>query len=137
MNYVTQTQFNRLAKGALVKDYPNPVIKDINGERYEIVNPDLIKVEIKELSETDALWYCGKKEKEIVSICINGAFFPSDLFLGCVKSRYGDMYDYHSSKAIKYGAVESNGNTGSSTRLFHKEKLPEILKVLKKNHFMK
>ena len=105
MIYVTQTQFNRLAKGALVKDYPNPAIKDINGERYEIVNSDLIKVEITELSETDALWYCEKKEKGLVSVHINGASFPSDLFMGCVKSRYGDMYDYHSSKAIKYGGV--------------------------------
>ena len=137
MIYVTQRQFSRLAKGAVVKNYPNPAIKDVNGERYEIVNSDSIKVEIEKLSEADSFWYCGKKEKGIVSIHIVGASFPVDLFVNLQKGKYGDTYNYQSEKALKFGIVESNSNTGSSTRLFYEEKLPEVLKVLKKNHFMK
>ena len=60
-----------------------------------------------------------------------------DLFVNLQKGKYGDTYNYQSEKALKFGIVESNSNTGSSTRLFYEEKLPEVLKVLKKNHFMK
>lgn len=139
--YVTEKQFERLSKGKLVKSYPNPYIKEIDGIEYKII-PNGEKFETKVLSEQEKLWWCGAKtEEEVVELSVSkSGWFPTDLVAGTLPKHLGcgiirEGFNMNTELSKKTGWLQGTGNLGSRSDLFLKSKVNEAIKILNKNGF--
>ena len=56
--YISPEKFSKVSKGKKVIHYPNEWIKDVNGIRYHIVNPNM-EYKISELEQKSYPWYLG------------------------------------------------------------------------------
>lgn len=138
--FVTPKTFSKIAKGKKVVDYPNELIKDVAGVRYQIVNPDM-KYEITELRKESYAWYLGMTYEDYAStlkemfgdddarvFVLKCEWFPTELVAGIKNGRYSNV----SELSRKTGWIRSFGNV----ELFRASCIEEAIAILNKNHFM-
>lgn len=138
--FVTPKAFSKIAKGKKVVDYPNEWIKDVNGVRYQIVNPEM-KYRITELSKDSYAWYLGMTYDSYASTLkemfgdddakvymLECDWFPTELVAGIKNGRYSNT----SALSRKTGWIRSFGRI----ELFRASCIEEALAILNKNHFM-
>lgn len=138
--YVTPKSFVKISNGKKVVDYPNEWIKDVDGVRYQIVNPDM-KYEITELKKEQYLWYLGMSYESYAStlkyvfgdtdarvFALKCEWFPTELVAGVKGGRYCNV----STLARKTGWLRSFGNI----ELFRASCIDDAIAILNKNHFM-
>lgn len=138
--YVTPKAFSKLSKGKKVVDYPNELIKDIDGVRYHIVNPDM-EYEIYELGKEHYSWYLGMTPESYASalkemfgdddtrvFVLKCEWFPTELVAGIKGGRFCNT----AALSRKTGWIRSFG----TIELFRASCIEEAIAILNKNHFM-
>ena len=156
--YVTEKEFAKLSKGKKVKEYPNPLIKEIDGQDYEICTKDC-KCFVSKMPREHYPWYIGRtfedyqkevKEKygeddsEVITIRTNTKagykWFPTELVCGCKKIHIGagiirDMFSIDTDLARKTGCMLFGENQGSAECNFRSSKVDEAIRILNANHW--
>lgn len=138
--FVTPKAFSKIAKGKKVVEYPNEWIKDVNGVRYQIVNPDM-QYQITELPKESYAWYLGMSYEDYAStlkemfgdddarvFVLKCEWFPTELVAGVKDGRYSNV----SALSRKTGWIRSFGNV----ELFRASCIEEAIAILNKHHFM-
>lgn len=138
--YVTPKAFSKITKGKKVVDYPNEWIKDIDGVRYHIVNPEMV-YKITELKKESYLWYLGMSYdsyahhlKEMFGdddarvYMLECDWFPTELVAGIKNGRFSNT----SALSQRTGWIRSFGRI----ELFRASRINEAIALLNKNHFM-
>lgn len=137
--YVSPKKFSKVSKGKKVVDYPNEWIKDVNGTRHHIINPDM-EYKISVLEKKSYPWYLGmtyeeyaKATKEMFGdedarvFVLECDWFPTELVAGIANGRYSNT----SSLSRKTGWLRSFG----VIELFRAEKVEEAISILNKYGF--
>ena len=105
--YVTPEEFAKLSKGKKVKDFPNPLVKEIDGQSYNICTPECT-CEVSKLPHDQYKWYIGasfeeyqqkakevfgEENSEIIVISTNTKagyhWFPTELVCGTIPVHIG------------------------------------------------
>ena len=137
--YVSPEKFSKVSKCKKVVDYPNPWIKDVNGIRHHIINPDM-EYKISVLEKKSYPWYLGmtyedyaKETKEMFGdedarvFVLECEWFPTELVAGVVNGKFSNT----SSLSRKTGWLRSFG----VIELFRAEKVEEAISILNKHGF--
>lgn len=116
--YVSPARFERIQKGKVVKNYPNPWIKDIGDVRYHIIDPDM-EYEIKLLEESQYLWYLGMTYEDYAKVVkevfdeddarvyvLRCDWFPTELVAGIKNG----LFSNHAPLSQKSGWIRTFGN---------------------------
>ncbi len=140
IKYVTPKAFSRISKGKKVVNYPNEWIKDVNGVRYQIVNPDM-EYEFYELKKDQYCWYLGMTYENYASMLkemfgdddarvfvLRCDWFPTELVAGVKNGRFSNT----TALSSKTGWIRTFGNI----ELFRASCIDEAIAILNKNHFM-
>lgn len=138
--YVSPEKFSKVSKGKKVIDYPNEWIKDVDGIRYHIVNPEM-QYKISELEKKSYPWYLGmtyddyaKATKEMFGdddarvFVLECEWFPTELVAGVVGGRFRNT----SSLSRKTGWIRTFG----TIELFRAAKVEDAIAILNKHGFM-
>lgn len=129
--YVTEKQAKNYK---VVEHYPNELIKlvKVNGEskRMQIIPTDQV-VKVRLMTEKERGWYLkyNPKNKEVVSIETD--WMPKELLVGVEKGVYSPITDL----SIKTGWIPANGNAGTRTLYFDKDKLDVVIDILKAHNY--
>lgn len=136
--YISPEKFSKVSKGKKVIHYPNEWIKDVNGIRYHIINPDM-KYNISEIEKKSYPWYLGmtyesysKAVKEIFGdddarvFILECEWFPTELVAGVTNGRYCNT----SALSRKTGWLRSH-----NADLFRAAKVGEAIAILNKHGF--
>lgn len=142
--YTTLRKFNKISKGKKVIEFPNPLVKEIDGIRYNIVPKDIVcKAELMKPESYE--WYLGmsydqykeliKKEFDdddprVYVLSVSTGFFPTELVAG-VKDR---VFSSYTALSKKTGYI-NRAFLGSAGNAFRASCIQATLKILKKNHF--
>ncbi len=137
--YISPEKFSKVSKGKKVIHYPNEWIKDVNGIRYHIVNPNM-EYKISELEQKSYPWYLGmtfddysKTVKEMFGdddarvFVLECDWFPTELVAGINNGRYSNT----SSLSRKTGWIRTFG----AIELFRAEMVKEAISILNKHGF--
>ena len=157
--YVTQEEFEKLAKGKKVKDMPNPLIKYIGEDMYEIMKPEAM-CKVSTMPHDHYTWFIGctfdkyqelikkhfgEENSEIVVISTDTKagyyWFPTELVCGTVPVHIGagiirNKFTMKSELAQKTGFWDlRNPNAGSFECYFRSAKVNEAIRILNANHW--
>lgn len=118
--YISPEKFSKVSKGKKVIHYPNEWIKDVNGIRYHIVNPNM-EYKISELEQKSYPWYLGmtfddysKTVKEMFGdddarvFVLECDWFPTELVAGINNGRY-KMYPFGPLLNVKFVRPKKDG----------------------------
>ena len=156
--YVTPQEFERLAKGKKVKEFPNPLVKEIDGVHYEIMKPEAM-CKVMALPHEHYEWFLGctfeeyqrmikdkygEENSEVIEIWTDTkagySWFPTELVCGTVPVSLGygivrEMFSPKSDLAKQTGYLQQRNNTGSFACYFRSAKVNEAIRILNANHW--
>lgn len=114
VKYIKEKDFGRFAKGKVVKNYPNPYVKNVDGEDVFII-PDSETVTFKKMSESDVHYYVGNVSNEVYEGSVKiGGWFPTEIVCGTVNG----SFSMRSELAKECGWLQTNGTFGSKNDAF-------------------
>ncbi len=129
--FIKEKKFKAYAKGKVVKDYPNPYVKDVNGERIDIIPNDEV-VTFKKMTASDVMYFIGNVSEEVYEGSVKvGCWFPTELVCGVVSG----VFSQNTELSRKTGWISTNGQFGSRNDAFLATGVKEAARILKKNGF--
>lgn len=122
--FVKEKNFPKFSKGKEVKSYPNKYIKDVDGERINII-PTGEQIIVNKLTPEEKAWWCGVRiEEDVVGMSVTvGGWFPTELVCGTIPIYLGygivrDSFSMKTKLASETGWLEGTGMSGSSQNIF-------------------
>ena len=129
--YIKELDFIAFAKNKCVKNFPNRFIKEVNGERVNIIPFDEIII-AKLITDADELKWYGILEHEAYMLqCTKLNHFPTELIAG-VKNK---QFSQDTELSNKSGWLKANGATGTFTEFIKATKINEAITILQNNGF--
>ena len=156
--FVTQEEFTQISKGKKVVSFPNPLIKEVDGVRYEIMTPQAT-CSVSAMPHDDYEWYIGasfeeyqrkvkelygEENSEIIVISTNTKagyhWFPTELVCGTIPVHIGagimrEKFSIKTELAQKTGCMLKGENAGSFECYFRSSKVNEAIRILRDNHW--
>ena len=124
--YIKEEKFAEYAKGKAIKNYPNPYVKEVDGEMVNII-PKGEAVVFKKMSREDTLFYIGKVEGAVYEGTVAiGGWFPTELVCGVTNGRFSQETEL----AKKTGWLNTLGTFGSRNDAFREEGVKEAARLL-------
>lgn len=140
--FVKEADFPKFSKGKDVKSYPNPFIKDVNGQSVEIIPADE-RIVVKKLTLEEKNWLCGvKTDKDVIEMSVTvGGWFPTELVCGTIPIHLGygiirSRYSMNTDLAQETGWLQKTEMSGSRTNIFLLSKKDVAIKKLQAAGFI-
>lgn len=140
--FVKEKDFPKFAKGKEVKNYRNEYVKDVNGERVNLI-PTGEKIVVKKLTSEEKDWFCGvRTEEDVVMMSVTvGGWFPTELVCGTIWGFVGggivrEMYSMNTNLSRETGWLEGTGMTGSRADVFLLSKKGSAIEKLRAAGFV-
>ena len=129
--YIKEKDFSKFTEGKKVNSYPNPYVKNVDGEDVYII-PKGEKITFTKMSESDVRYYIGNIGEEVYegSVKIEG-WFPTEIVCGTVNG----CFSMRSELAKECGWLQTNGCFGSKNDAFLASSVKVVACKLKKAGF--
>ena len=125
--FIKEQDFKAFSKGKKVVDYPNQYVKDVAGERVDII-PTGECITFKKMSESDVRYYIGNVGEDVYEASVKiGCWFPTELVCGVVRGCFSQNTDLSKDT----GWLQTTGQFGSKNDAFLVRKAKVAAKKLK------